>query len=47
LYFFMAGMASFPIVAAVAVEDPQMAPKAAQAKIEAIASPPLIGPRIL
>lgn len=46
-YLFIAGIASFPIVAAVAVDEPQMAPKAAHAKIEEIASPPLTLPKIL
>ena len=40
LYSFMAGMATALIVAAVAVLEPEMAEKAADAMIVVIASPP-------
>ena len=40
LYFFIAGMATVLIVAAVAVFEPLIAEKAAQAMIVVIASPP-------
>ncbi len=40
MYFFIAGMATVLIVAAVAVFEPLIAEKAAQAMIVVIASPP-------
>ena len=39
------GNATFPIVAAVANEDPQIAPNPAQAPIAAMATPPLRCPK--
>ena len=39
------GSATLPIVAAVASDDPQIAPNPAQAPIAAIATPPFLWPR--